>query len=92
MSATVESIGVIRAAKFTDEYVFQPLRIKVKAGGSVTWTNDGKVPHDASAQDGSWSTGEIAPGKSATVKFDKPGTYTYICKDHPWSYGQLIVE
>ena len=92
MSATVESIGVIRAAKFTDEYVFQPLRIKVKAGGSVTWTNDGKVPHDASAQDGSWSTGEIAPGKSATVKFDKPGTYTYVCKDHPWSYGQLIVE
>jgi plastocyanin len=50
------------------------------------------VPHDASAQDGSWSTGEIAPGKSATVKFDKPGTYTYICKDHPWSYGQLVVE
>jgi quinohemoprotein ethanol dehydrogenase len=92
MSATIESIGVIKAAKFTDEYVFQPLRIKVKAGGSVTWTNDGKVPHDATAQDGSWSTGEVAPGKSATVKFDKPGTYTYVCKDHPWSYGQLIVE
>jgi PQQ-dependent dehydrogenase (methanol/ethanol family) len=92
MSATIESIGVIKAAKFTDEYVFQPVRIKVKAGSSVTWTNDGKVPHDASAQDGSWSTGEIAPGKSATVKFDKPGTYTYICKDHPWSYGQLVVE
>ncbi len=92
MSATIESIGVIKAAKFTDEYVFQPLRIKVKAGGSVTWTNDGKMPHDATAQDGSWSTGEVAPGKSATVKFDKPGTYTYVCKDHPWSYGQLIVE
>jgi quinohemoprotein ethanol dehydrogenase len=92
MSATIESIGVIKAAKFTDEYVFQPLRIKVKAGGSVTWTNDGKVPHDATAQDGSWSTGEVVPGKSATVKFDKPGTYTYVCKDHPWSYGQLIVE
>jgi PQQ-dependent dehydrogenase (methanol/ethanol family) len=92
MSATIESIGVIKPAKFTDEYVFQPVRIKVKAGSSVTWTNDGKEAHAATAQDGSWTTGEVQPGKSATVKFDKPGTYTYICKDHPWSYGQLIVE
>jgi mono/diheme cytochrome c family protein len=27
----------------------------------------------------------------AYVTFDKPGRYTYICKEHPWSYGQLIV-
>jgi plastocyanin len=33
-----------------------------------------------------------APGKTATVKFDKPGTYTYICKDHMWSYGEITVE
>ena len=58
----------------------------------MTWTNKGKVAHSAGAVDGSWSTGEIAPGQSATVTFDKPGTYTYSCKDHPWSYGQLIVE
>jgi len=92
MSAEAQSIGVIRAAKFTDEYVFQPMRIKVKTGAKVTWTNNGKVPHAASAQDGSWTTGEVAPGQSATVGFDKPGTYTYVCKDHPWSYGQIIVE
>jgi plastocyanin len=24
--------------------------------------------------------------------FDKPGSYTYICKEHPWVYGQVIVE
>ncbi len=92
MSATIKSIGVIRAAEFTDEYVFQPVRSKVKAGTKVTFTNDGKVPHDATAEDGSWTTGEIAPGQSATVTIAKPGAYTYICKDHPWSYGQLIVE
>ncbi len=92
MSATIKSIGVIKAAEFTDEYVFQPVRAKVKAGTPVTFTNTGKVPHDASAEDGSWTTGEIAPGGSATVTVNKPGTYTYICKDHPWSYGQLIVE
>jgi plastocyanin len=34
----------------------------------------------------------VAPGKSATVKFDKPGKYTYVCKDHPWSYGEITVD
>lgn len=92
MAAEMQSIGVIRAAKFMDEYVFQPARIKVKAGTKVTWTNAGKMPHDASAPDGSWSTGEVAPGQSGSVTFDKPGTYPYTCKDHPWSYGQIIVE
>jgi alcohol dehydrogenase (cytochrome c) len=92
MSAKVTSIGVIKNAEYTDEYVFQPMRIKVKAGTTVTWTNDGKEPHSATAQDGSWTTGEVAPGASATVKFDKSGKYTYICKDHPWSYGEITVE
>ena len=58
----------------------------------MTWTNAGKLPHDATAVDGSWTTGEIAPGASATVTITKPGTYTYNCKDHPWSFGQLVVE
>jgi plastocyanin len=92
MSAEIQSLGVIKPAKYTDEYVFQPMRIKVKAGSSVTWTNNGKEAHAATAQDGSWTTGEVAPGKSATVKFDKPGKYTYVCKDHPWSYGEITVE
>jgi mono/diheme cytochrome c family protein len=25
------------------------------------------------------------------VRFDKPGLYTYVSKEHPWSYGQLMV-
>ena len=92
MSNELENSGTRAGASFTDEYSLKPVRIKVKAGTSVTWTNSGKEVHDASARDGSWTTGPIQPGKSATVKFDKPGTYIYICKDHPWSIGQLIVE
>jgi plastocyanin len=42
--------------------------------------------------DGSWTTGEIAPGKSATVTITKPGTYVYSDTLHPWSYGQLVVQ
>jgi len=84
--------GVTRILHYVNEYTYKPIRAKVKAGTTVTWTNTGKLPHSATAVDGSWTTGEIAPGASATVKFDKPGTYTYRCADHPWAYAQLIVE
>jgi alcohol dehydrogenase (cytochrome c) len=84
--------AITKVLHYIDEYTYKPLRAKVKAGSTVTWTNDGKLPHSATAIDGSWTTGDIAPGQSATVRFDKPGTYTYSCKDHPWSYAQLVVE
>jgi PQQ-dependent dehydrogenase (methanol/ethanol family) len=87
-----DSRGMTKILHYTNAYAFKPLRAKVKAGTTVTWTNNGKVPHSAAAVDGSWTTGEIAPGQSATVKFDKPGSFTYSCKDHPWSYAQLVVE
>jgi alcohol dehydrogenase (cytochrome c) len=84
--------AIVKTLEYANEYTYKPLRAKVKAGANVTWTNAGKLPHSATATDGSWSTGEIAPGQSATVKFDKPGTYIYSCTDHPWTYAQLVVE
>jgi len=84
--------AVTKVLHYVNEYTYKPLRAKVKAGTTVTWTNNGKLPHSATAIDGSWTTGEIAPGASATVRFDKPGTYTYRCADHRWSYAQLVVE
>ena len=84
--------AIVKAIDYKNEYTYKPLRAKVKAGAAVTWTNDGALPHSATAIDGSWSTGEIAPGRSATITFDRPGTYIYRCADHPWSYAQLVVE
>jgi len=74
-----------------DGYSFNPFRASVKVGARVTWTNNGNTAHTIVAQDGSWTTGKLLPTAIGTVVFDKPGTYTYICKEHPWSYGQIIV-
>jgi plastocyanin len=27
-----------------------------------------------------------------TVTFVKPGAHTYICKEHPWVDGQIVVQ
>jgi len=75
-----------------DEYALVPARIRIKVGDKVTWANKGKVAHEASAQDGSWTTGKVEPGQSGTVTFDKPGTYTYIDKAFPWTFGQVAVH
>lgn len=74
-----------------DEYAFNPYRARIRAGTQVAWVNNGRETHTIQAQDGSWTTGRLIPGDMAYLTFDKPGRYTYVCKEHPWSYGQLIV-
>ena len=40
---------------------------------------------------GNFDTGSIAAGASATVTFDEPGTFTYICSFHPFMTGTVTV-
>jgi glucose dehydrogenase/plastocyanin len=97
-TSQIETAAVQRDMAFTgtrymtDEYQFNPYRTKVSVGSRVTWRNNGTMVHSAVAEDGSWSTGPIDPAGVAGVTFDRPGTYTYICRQHPWAYAQIIVE
>ncbi len=81
-----------RRDEWHDEYGLAPLRARVAAGATVTWVNTTSLTHTVAARDGSWSTGRIAPDGSASVAFDTPGTYEYVCHDHLWTIGQLTVE
>ncbi len=92
MAATIRDsgLGVLREA--FEEYIFQPTRSRITVGENIVFTNTGHETHSAVAQDGSWRIGPIATGESRSISFDKPGTYTYICEEHPWTYGQLVVE
>jgi quinohemoprotein ethanol dehydrogenase len=76
---------------YVDDYAFNPYRARVKVGAPVTFMNNGHQAHTIVAQDGSWTTGTLQPREDVTMTFDKPGAYVYICKEHPFSYGQLIV-
>jgi quinohemoprotein ethanol dehydrogenase len=75
-----------------DDYTYAPLRITVAAGTTVTFTNNGAQPHNAMSSDGGgFDTGLLAKGETATVTFNRPGNYTYICTPHPSMIGQIIV-
>jgi len=86
-------VDAIKMGANNTEYSFSPARTRIKSGTTLSFTNVGDIPHDASAlQRESWSTGALAKGETKTVTFNKPGVYYYICTPHPWMYGQVIVE
>jgi len=78
-----------------DEYNYKhdigPLKARVKAGSEVTFNNNSSQIHTFEAVDGSWTTGTLLPRQISIMTFDKPGTYLYHCKEHPWAYAMLIV-
>ena len=91
----VLTFNIAAASKKIDwqnDYDVNPSRAHVKVGTAVTWTNKSTLAHTIVARDGSWATGAIQPGASGTVTIAQAGTYEYICKEHPWSIGQLTVD
>ena len=71
-------------------FAFTPAVVRVKAGGTVTWTNNDSAVHTATGT--GFDTGSLARGQSATVTFDTPGTFDYRCTPHPAMRGTVIVE
>ena len=92
-TATLVQTSVLTAGRryALDEYTFRPLRARVAPGVRVTFVNNGSLTHTIIARDGSWNVSRMAPGEQGTVSFDRAGIYTYTCKEHPWSIGQIIV-
>ena len=90
-----EGVNTVRIGANNVEFWLLPCAHAGEAGNQVTFTNDGDLPHTATAtagMEGKWDTDVLAKGDSKTITFDKPGNYYYICTPHPYMYGQVIVE
>lgn len=74
--ATAESVEI-------QDFAYTPGNLEVPVGATVTWTNYDDAPHTATDVDGSWDTGMLNKGESASVTFDQPGDFTYYCVVHP---------
>ncbi len=74
------------------DFDFSPRKLTVQAGVAITWTNRDSAPHDATDVAGAWATDTLRQGKSATIVFDSPGEYEYLCTIHPDMKGTLTVE
>lgn len=71
---------------------FHPSMISVAPGTTVTWTNDDSFQHTTTSDTKVWDSGLLAPGKSYSTTFDKPGTYPYHCAIHSFMTGTVVVK
>jgi plastocyanin len=73
-------------------FTFGPATLKVAAGTNVTVKNADDTDHTVTAVDGSFDTGPIHAGKSATFTVSKSGTIKYHCNIHNYMNGTIQVS
>jgi plastocyanin len=73
------------------DFAFDPLALRIKAGTTVRWRNDGAAPHTVTADDGSFDSGLIAAGASFERTFGEAGAVAYVCTFHPGMVGTVEV-
>ena len=82
--------GVANIPMLDNFYARDVTRIPV--GGKVRFPNEGRVPHNAVALDGTWRTPEsIGRDEAATITLDRAGVYRFFCTFHATRDGQGMV-
>lgn len=71
-------------------FKFQPATVTISRGSKVRFSNTAGTAHTATRA-GSFNTGRIKPGSSATVQFNRKGTFAYHCTIHPFMKGKVVV-
>jgi plastocyanin len=71
---------------------FSPAQLKVRVDDTIEWRNADPFPHNATARNGSFRSGDIAPGKSWRFKAGRKGRVPYACTLHPGMEAVLVVE
>ena len=75
-----------------DQYAFLPQRITVKAGTTVTWTNDDDDSHTVASSGKLFKSKALDTGDKFSFTFTTPGRYDYFCSLHPHMTGAVVVE
>jgi plastocyanin len=80
------------------QFQFMPAELVVKAGTTVTWTNQDDILHTATSgatpgtPDGQFDGPMDGPGKSFSHTFGRPGRHPYFCNRHTSMTGTVVVE
>lgn len=73
------------------EFAFHPGKLTVNRGTKVVFANNDSTVHTATRR-GSFKTGRIRPGHTASVTLRQPGTYAYHCSIHNFMRGKIVVR
>jgi plastocyanin len=84
--------AAVAVAVAIKDFRFVPETITVKAGATVTWTNQDDEPHKIAADDGKFASPTLDTNEEYGHAFTTPGTYAYYCTLHPRMRGTIVVE
>jgi amicyanin len=95
--ATGVSVGAAFAAADAaavkiDNFALESKSLTVKAGTTVTWTNQDTIPHTVTATAKQFKSKPLDTNDTFSFTFTTPGSYDYFCSLHPHMTGTIVVE
>jgi plastocyanin len=89
--ATSDGLEAGGTAVSAVDLAFQPASVEIAEGGTVSWSNAGRLDHTVTAADGSFDSGILPPGAGFAHTFASAGSYAYTCTIHPQMTGTVTV-
>jgi len=80
------------ASATIDNFTFNPQRLTVKAGTTVTWKNQDDIPHTVTSSTRLFKSKALDTDDGFSFIFNEPGAYEYFCSLHPHMTGSIVVE
>ena len=74
------------------DFAFAPEPLVVPKGTVVKVVNEDDAPHTATADDGSFDTGELGQGDSKEITLADEGEFAYHCTIHDYMRGVIRVS
>ncbi|MDQ3985289.1 MAG: cupredoxin domain-containing protein [Actinomycetota bacterium] len=72
-------------------WCFTPAVTRVAPGAEITWTNRDPDRHNVQGANYLWVSKPLDRGESVTVRFNREGTFPYLCQYHMGMIGAVVV-
>ena len=75
-----------------DNFKFNPTPMTVSKGTEVTWTNHDDIPHSIVLNSLGIRSKAMDTDGTFSYRFDKTGTFFYVCGLHPYMQAKVVVK
>jgi plastocyanin len=75
-----------------DNFKFAPTPLTINKGTEVTWTNHDDIPHSIVVNALGVHSKAMDTDGTFTYKFEKTGTFFYVCGLHPFMQSKVVVK
>lgn len=75
-----------------DNFTFSPPMLTIPKGAQVTWVNQDDIPHSIVLPALNVRSHALDTDQQFTCRFEKSGSYNYMCGLHPHMKGRIVVS